>query len=453
MEHLITKEIKKGTSLAALGQAGAGAWYTRLSEATIWIVVIAILLGVRLLTSTVFDDITTIWLIGLIIGFALLYYTVIAERFGQNQRHYIKDIADVVFIGILGTVAKDYSIYLFSLYILPIAAAAFALNMFNSMVIAVIASLFIAGNVILNSTLAGVEPVYFGIFQIGLLVLLTLFTRALALQLRSEQSERQFAETKLREVDQKLQDVEAIEQEFVSITTHQLNTPLSIIRGYTSMLVEGDAGPLTTKQARYMKEINEGSLRLTKIVSDLLAITHLDRDQFLAHHHQPVVLNDIIPNIVSALQDKAAQNKVKIILQPIPTKLVIMGNDTHLAEALSNLIDNAIKYSNKAGRITVSLEVVKSNVGNDVLLQVADNGIGIPKAEQARIFQRFYRASNSKPKDANGTGLGLYIVKRIIEYHGGSVSFVSELNEGTTFKIRLPLVTLKGVKNESLTDR
>jgi signal transduction histidine kinase len=444
VEHLITKEIKKGQSLASLGQAGSRAWYTRLSEATVWIIVITILISVRFLTAKIFDDITTIWIIGLVLAFALLYYTVITEHFEDDQRHYIKDIADVVFIGILGTVAKDYSIYLFSLYILPIAAAAFALNILNSLVIATIASLFIAGNVLLNSTLAGVEPVYFGTFQIGLLVLLTLFTRALALQLRAEQGERQFFETQLRQVDQKLQDVEAIEQEFVSITTHQLNTPLSIIRGYTSMLTEGDAGPLNEKQTRYVTEIHAGSLRLTKIIRDLLAITHLDRDQFLAHNHQPVVLNDIIPSIVNTLQQKASKNNIKVELKPMTEKLVVMGNDTHLGEALSNLIDNAIKYTNSAGTITVSLEKIKSSVGSDVLISVADNGIGIPADEQVRIFQRFYRASNSKPKDANGTGLGLYIVKRIIEYHGGSISFVSALNQGTTFKIRLPLVTLKG---------
>lgn len=413
----------------------------RLSEATVWIIVLVILAIVRSFTNRIFDDVTTIWLVGLIIAFALAYYTVIARRFNDDQRHYIKDIADVIFIGILGTVAKDYSIYLFTLYILPIAAAALALNILNSLIVATIASLFIAGNVILNTAVfSGAEPLYFGAFQIGLLVVMTLFTRALAIQLRSEQEERRFFEGKLRQVDQKLKDVEAIEQEFVSITTHQLNTPLSIIRGYTSMLLTGDAGKLTAKQERYVKEIHGGSLRLNKIIKDLLDITHLDRDTFLEHNHQPVEVQAAIVKSVGSLQEKAAAAEVKIVTKLPEKPVIIMANETHLVEALTNLMDNAIKYSDPGKNITLTLETEKSESGSDVILTVDDQGIGIPTQEQPRIFQRFYRASNSESKDAQGTGLGLYIVKRIVECYGGSISFTSNVGQGTRFKLRFPLV-------------
>lgn len=419
------------------------AFLSHLPEATVWIVVLTLMLIIRSFTKTVFDDRTTVWIAGLILAFALIYYTVISRYFSDTKRRYIKDLADVIFIGILGTVAKDFSIYLFSLYILPIAAAAFALNILNSLIIATVASIFIAGNVILNTgIIEGFEPGYFGAFQIILLVVMTLFTRALALQLRKEQEERHFFEEKLRQVDRRLVDIEAIEQEFVSITTHQLNTPLSIIRGYTSMLLAGDAGKMTEKQQRYVAEIHGGSLRLTKIIKDLLDITHLDRDQYLQNNHQPVDLKLAIMTSIGREQEKALASNINLIPDLPKQKLVIMGNSTHIEEAITNLINNAIKYSDERTKIIINAKVETGSVGTEVVVNITDQGIGIPAEEQSRIFQRFYRASNSEARDANGTGLGLYIVKRIVEFHGGSVSFSSKARQGTTFTLRFPLVKL-----------
>lgn len=416
---------------------------SRLPEAAVWLIVIAIVGVSRSLTSEVFDDRTTAWVIGLIISFALIYYTVIYQYFTEKRRRYIKDLADVIFIGILGIVAEDYSIYFFSLYILPIAAAALALDIFNSLIIAIIASLFIAGNVVLNASFIDIiEPLYYGTFQIILLVILTLFTRTLALQLRHEQEERHFYQEKLREVDQRILDIEAIEQEFVSITTHQLNTPLSIIRGYTSMLLAGDAGKLNEKQQRYITEVHGGALRLSKIIKDLLDITHLDRDTYLHHNHQPVNVKGLITKAIGRAAKKAVARHITITPHLPDRGIVIMGNSTHFEEALSNLLDNAIKYSDERTEITVELTEDKGPTGTEAVLRVIDQGIGIPIEEQPRIFQRFYRASNSEARDAQGTGLGLYIVKRIVEFHGGSISFTSEQNQGTTFTLRFPLVKI-----------
>lgn len=412
----------------------------RISEATVWVIVLVVLVGVRLLPVKIFDDESTLWLAGLIIAFALAYYSVIYRHFSDKQRHYIKDIADVLFIGILGTVAKDHSIYFFTLYILPIAAAAMALDILNSLLVATFASLFIAGNIILNTRFfADAEPLYFGTFQIVLLVLLTFFTRALALQLRSERSERSFFEQKLRTVDKKLEDVEAIEQEFVSITTHQLNTPLSIIRGYSSLLLGGDAGKLSTKQHRYVKEIHAGTLWLTKLIKDLLDTTRLEHSLPMQEAAR-IRVSELVNQSIRPLATQGAAKGVKLIPSLPKEQLIVKGNTMQLQEAISNLVNNAIKYSpNRTPvyiRVRKEREVGKSNV----IINVEDSGIGIPAQEQERIFQRFYRASNSSSQDTRGSGLGLYIVKRIIENHEGSISFNSELNQGTRFQVRLPLV-------------
>lgn len=422
---------------------------SHISEATVWIIVLLIVLIARYFTVDLFDDETTIWIVGLILSFALAYYTLVYNYFSTHQRRYIKDLADVIFIGILGTVAQDYSVYFFSLYILPIAAAAFALDILNSLVVATVASVFIAGNIILNTRFFdAAEPLYFGTYQIILLIILTFFTRALALQLRKEQEERHFFEGKLRQVDQKLNDIEAIEQEFVSITTHQLNTPLSIIRGYTSMLMAGDAGKLSAKQQEYIDEVHGGTLRLTKIIKDLLAITRLDRDKYLQNTHQPVDVNDVISQAIGRNQDKAIKHNIVIAQNTTKERMIIMGNSTHFEEALSNIIDNALKYSNDKTKIDIRLTRDKGPTGYDAVISIADEGIGIPTDEQQRIFQRFYRASNGRTRDTQGTGLGLYVVKRIVEFHGGSISFKSHPGEGTTFSLRFPLVSLKEPRKE-----
>ncbi len=422
----------------------------RLAEATVWIIILTIIIVLRSFKSNIFQDESTLWLAGVVIAFALLYYSVIYRYFNDKQRYYIKDIADVIFIGILATLAKDYNIYFFTLYILPIAAAAFALNILNSLVIAVFASMFIAGNLILNTSFfAVIDPFYIGTFQISFLILVSFFARALAIQLRHEKSERTFFEEKLREVDKKLNDVEAIEEGFVSMTAHQLNSPLSIIRGYASLLYDGDAGKLNAKQKRYMKEIHDGSLRLGNIIADLLNITHLNTDVTL--RYEPISLNRVISESVQTLQEKAISSSVALSMELTQKVNKIRGNKIQLEQVFSNLIDNAIKYSgtdNNAKEIIVRMQKVDPN-DKDVIVTVEDNGVGIPEEEQSRIFQRFYRASNSFDLDTRGTGLGLYIAKRIIETHGGAISFTSIVGKGTIFKIRLPLVNTKQVKKGS----
>ena len=417
----------------------------RVAEATVWIVVLTIIIVLRKVQGGIFQDESTLWLAGIIIAFALLYYSVIYKYFNNKQRHYIKDIADVIFIGILATLARDYNIYFFTLYILPIAAAAFALDIINSLVIAIFASLFIAGNLVLNTHFfAVIDPLYIGTFQISFLILVSFFARALAIQLRHEKSERTFFEEKLREVDEKLHDVEAIEEGFVSMTAHQLNSPLSIIRGYASLLYEGDAGKLSAKQKQYVKEIHDGSLRLGNIVADLLNITHLNRDADL--QHETISLNKAIEESVQTLQEKAITADVALSMS-VPTRDVkVRGNKIQLEQVFANLIDNAIKYAGPSNREIIVKAENPDKRDKQIIVTVEDNGVGIPEPEQPRIFQRFYRATNSSEIDTHGTGLGLYIAKRIIETHGGSISFTSTVGKGTIFKIRLPLMDAKQSK-------
>jgi signal transduction histidine kinase len=409
-----------------------------LSEAAVWLIVVGALIGLRATPIGIFSDDSTLWLAGLVIAFALTYYLVIYRYFDAKQRHYIKDIADVIFIGILSTLAKDYSVYFFSLYILPIAGAAFALNILNSLLIATFASLFIAANLILNTQFFGaVNPIYLGTIQILFLILLTFFTRALAIQLRNEQTQNTELERKLKLADKKMDDIEAIEEEFVMTTTHQLNTPLSIIRGYSSILLDGDAGKLNAKQRRYAKEINDGSQRLANLIQDMLAIAHMDNGN--GEGFKPLAVQDMLKESVSLLSERLIAREVKVETKFHEHQIHILANKPQLTQAINNLIDNSIKYSSPKSKIFLTADRVRGEDGYNAVITVKDQGIGIPKEEQSRIFQRFYRASNSKKVDTRGTGLGLYIVKRVIEEHDGKINFESKPGEGTKFTITIPV--------------
>lgn len=408
----------------------------RLSEAAVWILTLVLLAIFRLTTTEVFADDSSLFLVGIIIAFALAYYTYIYKHFNHTQRHYIKDIADVILIGILSMLAKDYGPFFFVLYILPIAAAAFALNVINSLVIATFASLFITANILSNSSVfPSIDPAYLGSMQIIFLLVLSFFTRALALQLRAEKTERTHLQQRLDLADQKLEDIEALEEEFVMTATHQLNTPLSIVRGYSSLLLDPSSGKLTPKQKKYAKEINEGSRRLSRIIKDLLDIAALDRTEGLKNTTH-VDLETVIRQAMGLMEQQASTKDIKLVYKGPKDKLKVEGHEGLLTQAILNLIDNGVKYTSPNTSIKLTLE---NDAKKHAIITVSDQGIGIPVGEQNRIFQRFYRASNSKKLETRGTGLGLYITKEAVIRHGGSIRFVSKENEGTCFEIKLPL--------------
>lgn len=419
---------------------GRETWKIRLPyilEGIVWAMIVAILLILRLSSSQVFEDKSTLWLTILIISFGFVYYTLIIRLCNNRQRHFIKDLAEVMFIGLLGSMAKDYSIYFFTLYIFPVAAAAFALGTISSLFITAVACTFITFNIMFNPHfLASIHPIYFGSFQIVFLLLVTMFAQALALELAYERSQRSFIERTLKEAAERLRSVEAMEEEFVSLTAHQLNTPLSIIRGYASMMAQGDAGKLNEKQTHYAEAIHAGSLRLAKLVKDLLDITRFDEEKPLKGAEK-IVVEDLMKQCVRLFTSKALERNITLNTILPKDTLVMSGSTIRLEQAFNNLLDNAIKYSNENSSVEIKVE--KDPKEKQVIFTITDHGIGIPKDEQGLIFERFYRASNTTDKDNRGSGLGLYFVKRIIEGHRGTIHFHSEQNQGTTFTIRLPL--------------
>jgi PAS domain S-box-containing protein len=229
-------------------------------------------------------------------------------------------------------------------------------------------------------------------------------------------------------------EIDKAKSEFVSIASHQLRTPLTSISWYTEMILNGDAGEISPKQKKYLGEIYEGNQRMVELVNALLNVSNLELGTFKIDP-KPMQVADIAESVLAELQPQILSQKI-IVKKSYGLSLPIIQADPKLIRIIfQNLFSNAIKYASKDnGEIVFSLSVQKSNIR----FKVWNNGPGIPKEAQPKIFTKLFRDDLAKQKDPNGNGLGLYIVRSILEKLGGKIFFESNENKGTTFFITLP---------------
>ncbi len=237
----------------------------------------------------------------------------------------------------------------------------------------------------------------------------------------------------LQKANDELRGLDQAKSDFISVVAHQLRTPLSAIKWTLSLFSSGDVGELSEEQKAYMKKMGETNDHMIKLVNDLLDANSVEAGQ-LSYSFASVQPEEVIEDAVEELAAFAKKRELVLTYakQPLP---MIMADAERLHSAFQNLIDNAIKYSRPGGTIAVTAEVA----GQMLRVNVADQGIGIPDEQKTHVFERFFRARNAVKAENGGTGLGLFIVKKIIEDHGGSIRFVSRENAGTTFTVELPL--------------
>lgn len=229
---------------------------------------------------------------------------------------------------------------------------------------------------------------------------------------------------------EQLEKNETTRKEFISNVSHDIQSPLSNIKGYTNLLEKEDLPEEQKKQ--YIEVINREITRLSELTKQLLLLTSLDQNKSMI---QPTEV-DIAQQIRSLIRQYQWQigEKGLMVGYTLPSSCVIEGDATFLNTIFDNLLTNAIKYNEEGGQIDVSLRETDSRV----ILQFKDTGIGMTKEQQERIFDRFYRADTSRTHTVTGTGLGMAIVKSMVQLHHGSISIDSELDEGTVFTISLP---------------
>lgn len=228
--------------------------------------------------------------------------------------------------------------------------------------------------------------------------------------------------------------LERSKSELVAVASHQLRTPLTAMRGNVEMLTDGSFGEVNHEQREMLSDIELSIVRLISMVNDMLDITKIE-NRSLELNVGKLNVQEKMNAIIASLATYADRHNFTITTAGIPNDVCILGDEERIRQVFQNIIDNAIKYSSHPGELQISARRDDSFVE----IEFRDNGIGIPKNEQSKMFNRFYRASNTVSSSSSGSGLGLYIVKSIIEQHGGDIRFESKEGEGTTFFVRLPV--------------
>ncbi len=231
-----------------------------------------------------------------------------------------------------------------------------------------------------------------------------------------------------------------IKTEFISLASHQLRTPLSTIRWYLEILSDEKNDNLTSVQRESVKEMQNASRRMSDLVETLLSASRLEGEKgSITPKKKRVNITAYITDIAQEFRSLAKDSKIACSVD-IPKKIIMVTIDPILLHvAFQNIFSNAVKYSSEGDSVAISLLEKR----NSVEISVQDTGIGIPKGEQHRMFERLFRAHNAAIVDTDGSGLGLYISKMVVETMGGSISFKSIEGEGTTFTVRLPLTKSK----------
>lgn len=239
----------------------------------------------------------------------------------------------------------------------------------------------------------------------------------------------------------KEKELDRVKSEFISIASHQLRTPLTAIKGYSGMLLEGAGGELGGKQREYIEEIKHGNDRMLELISALLDVSRIELGVFQA---EPELVNfeDTARSVLKDLAISIENKKLKVKLVFEENLPLVNADPQHVRMIFQNLLSNAVKYTPPDGSVILSIKKQDRNI----LVVVEDTGFGIPKDDQARIFMKMFRADNVREKDPDGTGLGLYIVKSIVEKSGGNIRFESEENKGTAFYVAIPLGEQREVK-------
>jgi signal transduction histidine kinase len=223
-----------------------------------------------------------------------------------------------------------------------------------------------------------------------------------------------------------------LRDDFAAAVSHELRTPLTSILGYLELIRDNESANRSSEDDAYLAIVQRNAERLLRLVSDLLLGAEVE-DRVLALHVEDVALGEIAAECVEAAQPAAAAQRIDLTLHN-ESPGEISGDPIRLAQMMDNLVSNAIKFTPDGGRVTVTTSAVDGHI----VLEVADSGPGIAPADQAQLFDRFFRTRDAAVRATTGTGLGLTITKAIVEAHDGTIGVESAVGAGTTFRVELP---------------
>ncbi len=238
----------------------------------------------------------------------------------------------------------------------------------------------------------------------------------------------------LRASNVHLQELDRAKDEFISLASHQLSTPLTTVKGYLSMMLDGEAGALTPPQQKFAQRSMDGSERMAHLITDLLNASRMNAGKFKIIRAM-TDLGQVVDEEVGQLYQHAKDKGLQLIWNKPATPVMLPFDANKTRQVIMNFIDNAIFYT-AAGSITVALDYPSAE---HVRVTVKDTGIGVPEAAKSEMFSKFFRAPNAQIARPDGTGLGLYLAKRVVEDQGGTIIFESTEGQGSNFGFTLPL--------------
>jgi signal transduction histidine kinase len=242
------------------------------------------------------------------------------------------------------------------------------------------------------------------------------------------QAEVNSATSKLQRTNKKLRELDETKDEFISMASHQLRTPLTSVKGYMSMVLEGDSGKITKQQRELLNQAFVSSQRMVYLIADLLNVSRLKTGKFVIEP-TPTNLAEVIEGEIDQLKETAKAKNIEIEYEKPKDFPTLLLDETKIRQVIMNFADNAIYYTPSGGKVTVELTEDKSNI----YFKVTDNGLGVPKNDIPHLFTKFYRASNARKARPDGTGLGLFMAKKVIDAQRGNLLFESEENKGSMF--------------------
>lgn len=258
--------------------------------------------------------------------------------------------------------------------------------------------------------------------------------RSFARTLETEVSD---ATKELRASNKKLLEMDATKDEFVSMASHQLRTPLTSIKGYLSMVLEGDAGEISPVQRKLLMEAFVSSERMVHLIGDFLNVSRLQTGKFMVERRE-CNLAKIVEQEVDGIKKIAASHSIVIAYRKPARFPILYLDEGKMRQVIMNFIDNAIYYSPEGSTIVIRLKVE----AGAAVLTVKDSGMGVPRSEQKHLFTKFFRAENARKQRPDGTGIGLFLAKKVVDAHGGALVFESLPGKGSTFGFSLPIKKL-----------
>jgi signal transduction histidine kinase len=246
------------------------------------------------------------------------------------------------------------------------------------------------------------------------------------------------ATRELKVTNRKLIQLDEAKDEFISMASHQLRTPLTSIKGYLSMVVEGDLGEIKPQQERVLKDAFGSSQRMAYLIADFLNVSRIKTGKFMIEKHE-VDLPQIVQEEIRQLEEMAESRDLKLIYEKPGVFPRVKLDENKTRQVMMNMVDNAIYYTPSGGAITIQLYAL----ADEIIFKVVDTGIGVPKKEQHKLFTKFFRAGNAKKARPDGTGLGLFMAQKVVVEQGGAVIFESTEGKGSTFGFRFPLKKIK----------